>query len=54
VLVSGTVFNDVHIHSCAKNNSGFNWVIHGDKGTIRMRDDDRTRAIGLLDAPPQV
>ncbi|KAF9076950.1 hypothetical protein BDP27DRAFT_1312872 [Rhodocollybia butyracea] len=53
VLVSGAVFN-VNIQSGAKQSSDFNWVIHGEKGTVRIRDDDRTRQMGLFDASPEV
>ncbi|KAF9072541.1 NAD-binding Rossmann fold oxidoreductase [Rhodocollybia butyracea] len=53
VLVSGAVFN-VHVQTGAKE-TDFNWVIHGEKGTLRIRDDDRTPGrFGFVDATPKV
>jgi len=52
VLASGAVFN-INIQSNVKE-TDFNWVIHGEKGTIRIRDDNRARQIGFYDATPDV
>ncbi|KAF9076951.1 hypothetical protein BDP27DRAFT_1312875 [Rhodocollybia butyracea] len=53
VLVSGAVFN-VNIQSGAKQSPDFNWVIHGENGTVRIIDDDRMKVMGFFDASPEV